>query len=233
MPRRFAATDLHGCLTTFRHLVEQILRLRPTDTLYLLGDYVNKGPDSGGLLDYLLQLQGAGYQVVCLRGNHDQELLDAAQGGPGKPWLTEAERALTLASFGVARVADVPARYLAWLAALPYEWELLDFVLVHAGYDFALPPAQMRRDYATMLNTKSFIFDPSRLAGKRLLHGHVPTPVAKVQATVAARAGAIGLDAGGVYRHNPELRHLAALDLDSWELHLSENREAPYSIAVR
>ena len=57
MSRRFVATDLHGCLRTFRYLVEEELRLRPTDYLYLLGDYVNKGPDSGGVLDYLMQLQ--------------------------------------------------------------------------------------------------------------------------------------------------------------------------------
>jgi serine/threonine protein phosphatase 1 len=233
MPRRFAATDLHGCLRTFRYLVEQELRLRPTDTLYLLGDYVNKGPDSGGVLDYIMQLQGFGYHVYCLRGNHEQELLDARYGHGDEPWRTPAERAMTLASFGVTRLADLPARYIEWLAALPLQLELPDFVLVHAGFDFALPVADMRRDTYSMLYTKSFVFDPSRLAGKRLLHGHVPTPVAQVQASVAAHAGAIGLDAGCAYRHNPELRHLAALNLDTWQLHLVENREDPYPIAKR
>jgi serine/threonine protein phosphatase 1 len=233
MPRRFAATDLHGCLRTFRYLVEQELRLRPADTLYLLGDYINKGPASGGVLDYLMQLQALGYQVHCLRGNHEQELLDARYGHGDAPWRTPAERTMTLASFGVTRLADLPARYIAWLAALPLQVELPDFVLVHAGYDFALPVADMRRDTYSMLYTKSFVFDPSRLAGKHLLHGHVPTPVAQVQASVAARAGAIGLDTGGAYRHNPELRHLAALNLDTWQLHLVENREAPYPIAKR
>ncbi len=235
MPRRFAATDLHGCLRTFRYLVEEELRLRPTDHLYLLGDYVNKGPDSAGVLDYLMQLQAAGYQAHCLRGNHEQELLATIHGEPNanNMWKSEAERAMTLASFGVTRPADIAARYVAWLAALPLALELPDFVLVHAGYNFALPPAEMRRDAHSMLYTKEFVLDPSRLGGKRLLHGHVPTPVATVQARVAARAGAIGLDTGGVYRHNPELRHLAALNLDTWALHLAENREEPYAIAKR
>jgi serine/threonine protein phosphatase 1 len=120
-----------------------------------------------------------------------------------------------------------------WLASLPLQLELRDFVLVHAGFNFALPPAEMRRDTYSMLYTKQFTYDPSRLAGKRLLHGHVPTPVATVRASVAARAGAIGLDTGGVYRHNPELRHLAAFNLDSWELHLVENREVAYPITQR
>ncbi|RZK17476.1 MAG: serine/threonine protein phosphatase [Hymenobacter sp.] len=235
MPRRFAATDIHGCLRTFRYLVEEELRLAPADALYLLGDYVNKGPDSAGVLEYIMQLQAAGYQVHCLRGNHEHELLATIHGAPNANhmWKLAAEREMVLASFGAAQPADIPARYVAWLEALPLELELPDFVLVHAGYNFALPPAEMRRDHHSMLYTKSFVFDPSRLGGKCLLHGHVPTPVAQVRASVAAKAGAIGLDTGGVYRHNPELRHLAALNLDSWELHLVENREAPYPINVR
>ena len=233
MPRRFVATDLHGCLRTFRYLVEGKLRLRPDDTLYLLGDYVNKGPDSGGLLRYLIQLQTDGYQLTCLRGNHDQNLLDVAHGRARPTWRTEAEATQTLASFGVSQATDIPSQYLTWLGALPYEVELPHFVLVHAGFDFALPPAEMRRDHATMLTTKSFIFDASRLGGKRLLHGHMPTPVAKVQASAKAHAETFSLDTGCAYRHNPELRHLAALDLDTWELHLAENREEPYSIEKR
>lgn len=234
MARRFAATDIHGCLDTFRHLVEQELRLLPSDTLYLLGDYVNKGPDSAGVLDYIMQLQAAGYQVHCLRGNHDQELLDTIfSHGDDDMWHTKAERDMTLASFGVARPSEISSRYVAWLAALPLERELPDFALVHAGYNFALPPAEMHQDTYSMLYSKQFVFDPSRLGGKRLLHGHVPTPVAKVKKNVAAKAGAIGLDMGCVYRHNPELSHLGALNLDTWELHLVQNREEPYSIAKR
>jgi serine/threonine protein phosphatase 1 len=235
MARRFAATDLHGCLRTFRYLVEQELRLHPTDHLYLLGDYVNKGPDSRGMLDYLMQLQYFGYQVHCLRGNHEHELLATICGTPNANdmWKLNAERNMTLASFGVAQAADIPIQYVQWMAALPLTLELPDFVLVHAGFDFALPPAKMRQDVHTMLYTKSFVFDPSRLAGKRLLHGHVPTPVVEVKEKVDAHAGAIGLDTGCVFLQNSELRHLAALDLDSWQLHLVENREDPYPIAKR
>ena len=230
---RYATTDLHGCLHTFRYLVEEKLCLNRHDELYLLGDYVNKGPDSRGVLDYLMQLQATGYQVQCLRGNHDQALLDAARHRWRWDWLGPRGRLPTLRSFGVGRMADIPPQYLDWLAGLPYEIELPDFVLVHAGYDFALPPADMRRDYETMLNIKQFVFDPSRLAGKRLLHGHVPTSTAQVRAKVALRPGALGLDTGCVYRHNPELGHLAALNLDTWALTLVPNREPAYTIGKR
>jgi serine/threonine protein phosphatase 1 len=235
MPRRFATTDIHGCLLTFRHLVEHELRLRPDDTLYLLGDYVNKGPDSRGVLDYLMQLQAAGYQVHCLKGNHEKELLDTIAGQPNANhmWKADAEPAMVLSSFGVAHPTDIPTQYVQWMQALPLTLELPDFVLVHAGFNFALPPAELRQDEHSMLYIKDMVFDASRLAGKRLLHGHVPTPVTQVQAGARAHAEALGLDCGCVFRHNPELRHLAALNLDTWELHLAENREEPYPIAKR
>ena len=230
---RYATTDLHGCLHTFRHLVEEELRLTRHDELYLLGDYVNKGPDSRGVLDYLMLLQATGYQVHCLRGNHEQALLDTSERRWRWDWLGPRGRLPTLHSFGVSRLADIPPHYLSWLAALPYELELPDFVLVHAGYNFALPPAEMRQDHATMLNTKKFVFDASRLGGKRLLHGHVPTATAKVRSRASSRPGFLGLDTGCVYRHNPELAHLTALNLDTWELTCVPNREPAYGIGQR
>ncbi|SMB83301.1 metallophosphoesterase [Hymenobacter roseosalivarius DSM 11622] len=230
---RYATTDLHGCLHTFRHAVETKLRLRPTDELYVLGDYVNKGPDSRGVLDYLMQLQAAGFQMYCLRGNHDQELLDAAHGRAAATWASADDRALTLQSFGVTEAAQIPEPYLRWLDSLPYQLDIPGFTLVHAGFDFHLPPKQMRQAWNTMLNTKQFVFDASRLQGRRLLHGHVPTPKAEVQRRVDVRQGAIGLDTGCVYRHNAELAHLAVLDVDTFQLQLYPNQEEPYPIARR
>lgn len=232
MPR-YVTTDLHGCLVTFRHMLEKVLHLQASDELYLLGDYVNKGPDSRGVLDYVMQLQARGYRVHCLRGNHDQELLDAARGRHNLAWASTFERQNTLQSFGVAQVEDIPEPYLQWLDELPYQLDIPKFTLVHAGYNFRLPPAQMRTDWNTMLNIKQFVFDASRLQGRRLLHGHVPMPTAEVQRLVRAQEGAISLDTGCVYAHNPELAHLAVLELDSFELTLQRNIEEPYFVARR
>lgn len=231
---RYATTDLHGCLHSFRQLVEDKLKLSRTDTLYLLGDYVNKGPDTRGVLDYIMRLQTTGYQVHCVLGNHDLELLQAARGQrPQAPWASPADHNMTLGSFDVSRPEDIPATYLRWIEALPLSIELPDFVLVHAGFNFRLPPEQMRQDQHSMLNIKNFTFDASRLQGKRLLHGHSPRPVTHLQQQLTQRSGAIDLDTGCVYRHNPELRHLAALNLDTWELTLQENIEPAYPIGKR
>ncbi|GAA4019696.1 metallophosphoesterase family protein [Hymenobacter fastidiosus] len=230
---RYVTTDLHGCLHTLRHTLEHVLPLKPQDELYVLGDYVNKGPDSRGVLDYLMQLPGRGYQVWCLRGNHDQELLDAARGRTEGLWAAAADRRLTLRSFGVNHATGIAEPYLQWLEALPYQLDIPGFTLVHAGFDFRQPANEMRTDPHTMMNIKQFAFDASRLQGRRLLHGHVPTPTVLVRQNVRNKAGCIGLDTGCVYRHNPELAHLAVLELDSGRLILQPNREPAYPIARR
>lgn len=230
---RYALTDIHGCLLTLRELLETRLRVAPTDELYFLGDYVNKGPDSRGVLDYLMALPGQGVRVVCLRGNHDQELLDAAEGHTDRSWVTEPERLLTLRSFGIDRPEELPLHYRRWLHELPYQFDIEGWTLTHAGYDFRQPAATMRRDWHSMLNVKRFVFDAARLQGRRLVHGHVPTPYADVQRHLAHQRGAVCLDTGCVYRHNPELRHLAAFNLDTNELILQPNIEPEYPIAKR
>ncbi|MBO3271289.1 metallophosphoesterase [Hymenobacter defluvii] len=230
---RFVTTDIHGCAVTLRHTVEDVLHLRPTDELYVLGDYVNKGPDSQGVLDYLMQLPQRGYQVLCLRGNHDQDLLDAATDQGKMEWASDPDYQLTLQSFGVTQPSEIPPEYLRWLAALPFQHDLADYTLVHAGFDFHQPPDKMRADHHTMMTIKQFTFDASRMQGRRLLHGHVPTPTAEVERHVHNHQESIGLDTGCVYRHNPELAHLAVLELDSLQLTLQPNLEEPYPIAVR
>lgn len=163
----YVTTDLHGCLLSFQHLVEKKLNLKPQDELYVLGDYVNKGPNSRGVLDYLMQLPQRGYRVICLRGNHDQELLDAAQGHMTLTWASADDRRMTLRSFGVEQPEDIPEPYLHWINNLPYQFEIPGFILVHAGFDFHLSPAEMRQDWHTMLNTKQFTYDASRTGGGR------------------------------------------------------------------
>jgi len=67
---RYAISDIHGGSRTFRALLDR-LDLKHTDRLYLLGDYVDRGNDSKGVLDTIWNLINAGYDVRPIRGNHD------------------------------------------------------------------------------------------------------------------------------------------------------------------
>ncbi|MEM9260991.1 MAG: metallophosphoesterase, partial [Bacteroidota bacterium] len=73
MPR-YAISDIHGCAATFRTALKTIA-FSQKDELFLLGDYIDRGPDSMGVLEHIWTLQATGYEVTCLRGNHEQMLI--------------------------------------------------------------------------------------------------------------------------------------------------------------
>ena len=78
--KRYVISDIHGCYNTFKRLVEEVIGLTKSDWLFLLGDYIDRGPSSKDVLDYILDLKESGYSLFPLRGNHEDDLLDYAKG---------------------------------------------------------------------------------------------------------------------------------------------------------
>ncbi|GAA4423904.1 metallophosphoesterase family protein [Pontibacter saemangeumensis] len=226
---RYALTDIHGCPRTLRALVSEQLNLQKTDVLYILGDLVNKGPDSKGVIDYVLELQAAQYQVHCLRGNHDQMLLKAAKKGPKNLNLTDTEKKLVLQSFGIEQFEDLPRKYRKFLKSLPYYLELPDYYLVHAGFNFTQDDIFADKD--AMLNIRGYEVDWQRIDSKGLLHGHTPTALHSIKKAIAHKSKRINLDAGCVYYRNASLGNLVALDMDTKELYIQPNQDRPYPVA--
>jgi serine/threonine protein phosphatase 1 len=74
---RWVIDDIHACKKTLQTLVEHKIGLTQEDQLFFLGDYINRGPDSIGVIDFIMNLQSLDYQVFTLRGNHEQMLLDS------------------------------------------------------------------------------------------------------------------------------------------------------------
>ena len=75
MPRHLAVGDIHGCHAALEALLECV-SLRDDDVIVMLGDYVNRGPDSHAVIEKLLELSDD-YDVICLCGNHELMMLDA------------------------------------------------------------------------------------------------------------------------------------------------------------
>jgi UDP-2,3-diacylglucosamine pyrophosphatase LpxH len=73
--------DLHGCIKTFKALLDKI-GLTRNDNLYLLGDYVDGGADAKKVVDTILELIDLGHKIHCLRGNHKQMMLDYQTDNP-------------------------------------------------------------------------------------------------------------------------------------------------------
>jgi len=122
MPR-YAITDIHGCAKTFKKMLAE-LNFSQKDKLYLLGDYIDRGPDSKGVLDHILDLQSSGYEVHCLKGNHEEKILLSRHDiNQSRNWLTWGGKE-TLESFGVDKINDIDNKYLEWMEALPNIIEL-------------------------------------------------------------------------------------------------------------
>lgn len=76
--RRLVISDIHGCLKTFRVLIEKVIPEK-YDQIFILGDYIDRGPLSAGVLAYIMNRRSDGYNLFLLRGNHEENLLNACR----------------------------------------------------------------------------------------------------------------------------------------------------------
>lgn len=172
--RTLAIGDVHGCLGPLDDLLAWVAPT-PADTVVTLGDYVDRGPDSRGVLDRLIALKRAGRRLVCLRGNHELMMLAARSGDRGavKMWLGVGG-AQALGSYGTGgrsgTLADVPAEHWEFL-----DYNLLDYyetathIFVHAG---VYPDHEMDEQPDNVLYWE-FLGDAMRhYSGKTVVCGH-------------------------------------------------------------
>jgi len=219
LSRRFVIPDIHGCALTLDRLLREVIHLKRRDELYLLGDYIDRGPSSREVLDILMGLVMKGYRVFPVRGNHEEMLLESCHDREMfKMWLRNGGRA-TLDSFGIEDTREIPLPYRRFLAEMPYYRVLPDFVLVHASLNFAITDPFTDRE--AMLWSRSLEVRPERIGGRRVIGGH--TPMSRSEILRGLSADRIVLDNGCVYPERAGMGCLAALELDSLSLAFQEN----------
>ncbi len=223
---RIAFSDIHGCNNSFRSLLEQ-LQIQRDDELYILGDLINKGPNSKGVLDTILELRAVGHRVLCLRGNHEHMMMEARNDQSlFENWLGWGGAA-TMNSFNAKRLTEIPEKYWELMEGMGFFFELPDAFLVHAGFNFDAPdPLQ---------DTRSMIFirdwhhkiDPSWLGDKILVHGHIQTEkeIVETQHQHLKENQVLNIDSGCVSPHLPGRGFLCAFNLDARSLHFQPNVE--------
>src|SRR5215813_1224881 len=116
----FAVGDVHGCVDKLVGLVAQCLRHagdQPSRFVFI-GDYIDRGPDSRAVIDFVMAMQRQSPEVIALRGNHEAMMLNAVRTGDGALWLLNGA-AQTLASYGVTGWTGLPTEHVDWVAALP------------------------------------------------------------------------------------------------------------------
>jgi len=214
---RYAIGDIHGGDKTFRALLDR-LNLRHEDRLYLLGDYVDRGPDSKGVLDTIIQLRKAGYDVRPVRGNHDDMMLNSATGHHddfSSCWM-EGWGEETIKSFGVKHPLELPFCYLDLIEAMPYIKYDDQFVFVHAGLDMTVSDPILESSPIAMTWGEAGRVEIARLGGRRLVTGHTIRPLPLIE--ISLTTNHILLDNGAFTNQQPDLGNLAALNLDTMTL---------------
>lgn len=219
--RKIAISDIHGCNATFEALLQQ-LELTKKDQLFLLGDFIDRGPSSKQVFDTIFSLIKEGYQVQCLRGNHEEMFLWAlnSNGYDLETFLRNGGE-ITLASFGVQHPRDIPARYTDFISQLPYWIESEEYIFVHAGLNFT-PRNNPFDDQEKMLWSRNWypMIDYQWLGERVIVHGHTPTPSVRIrqQHTILGELQVLNIDAGCVFSL-PGYGNLCAADLSNRELY--------------
>ena len=169
-----AIGDTHGCRDMLDRLMERCFRYageRPL-RLVFLGDYIDRGPDSRGVVETLIRLErDMPGGVVCLRGNHEALLLEALATGDTRLWLFNGG-GTTLASYGVDDVARLPNAHLAWYAALKTSFDDGRRFFVHAGVDPGRPLSE-QTEHDLVWMREPFLSRESDY-GRFIVHGHTP-----------------------------------------------------------
>jgi len=215
--RRFVIGDIHGCLKTFEALVSQF-QFTENDQLFLLGDYINRGPDSLGVIAFIRELQKK-FEVYPLRGNHEQMLL-GIQRDPRLILFSPQFR-----KFYDRKAKKVKSEYFEFFNVLPYCIETEGFYLVHAGLNFkAENPLD---DYQSMLWIREFEASQRFLKGKKIVHGHTHKPLSVIQEAIEKQHLVIPLD-NGCYKKLQdnsieEKGNLCGLELNTQVLFVQQN----------
>lgn len=135
--RTLVIGDIHGCLTALETLAE-FVDFSPEDTIITLGDYIDRGPNSKGVIDYLLKLRET-HQLITLKGNHEIMMEDArTQYDDLMNWLLNGGIE-TLTSFGAVEFEHVAQHYWDFFQSCQNYHETENHIFVHAGLIPELP----------------------------------------------------------------------------------------------
>ena len=196
MDKIFAIGDIHGCLAKLERLVAIIDFDKGRDILLFIGDYIDRGPDSRGVVDYVLDLREKVRNVICLRGNHEQMLLNYLCHGRDRDlFLFNGGRA-TLSSYGFRDATDrkkivLPDDHMEFFQSLLPWYETDDYIFVHAGLRPGIPLDKQSPEDLMWIRYE--FIDSSHDFGRVVVFGHTH------MAEPLMEANKIGIDTGAVY----------------------------------
>jgi serine/threonine protein phosphatase 1 len=194
MKRIFAIGDIHGCYDRLKALMEKIPIDCSRDTLVFIGDYIDRGPHSVEVVDYLIHLKKRVPEVIFLKGNHEDMLDKFLNGADRFTYLLNGGQQ-TLDSYLTKPVQSeffpIPPDHMEFYKSLRLFYETEDFIFVHAGPRPRVPLKSQNTEDLLWIRNKfvSTKYD----FGKRVIFGHTPLKKPLVE------PNKIGIDTGAVY----------------------------------
>jgi len=187
--RLLAIGDIHGCL---QQLGELLSLVAPTsqDQVVFLGDYVDRGPDSAGVIDYLIEFGERFPATVFLRGNHEQMFTDYLGGLDPAAFLLNGGLK-TLSSYHDRGLWPLPQSHHDFLDTLVNFYQTDDCIFVHAGLRPGVTLAE--QDTSDLLWIRREFITSDYDWGKTVIYGHTPLEQPFLGET------RLGIDTGCVY----------------------------------
>jgi serine/threonine protein phosphatase 1 len=194
MRKIFAIGDIHGCADKLKALMEKIPIDYERDTLVFIGDYVDRGPHTFEVVDYLVDFKNRHPNAVFLKGNHEEMLENYLQGTDRFTYLANGGQQ-TLDSYlmraDASERSPIPPDHLDFFKSLALFYRTDDYIFVHAGLRPRVPLEKQEPKDMLWIRDK---FLSSRFDfGKRIIFGHTPFPEPCI------RPNKIGIDTGAVY----------------------------------
>lgn len=163
--------DIHGCLSALQALWE-VIDIQKSDTVVLLGDYIDRGPSGPEVLDWIIKKQQK-YNIITLRGNHDIYMLEGSEDPElFQKWMRYGGD-VTLESYGVSNKKDwldyIPENHLKFLDQTLPLYEMRNYIFVHGGLQ---PGVSLDNQPDEALFWKKYYVPEKFQEGKTVLCGH-------------------------------------------------------------
>jgi serine/threonine protein phosphatase 1 len=196
MNKTYVIGDIHGCSNTLTGLLKIIEPVHEDDTIIFIGDYIDRGPDSKGVVDLILDLRKRHHRIITLMGNHEFMFMNTFKGIGIQDFIAMGGDA-TLRSYDIPLDSlqdihnKIPTEHLRFFQDLLLYWEDHEHIYVHAGLQPGVHLTQQSMDW--LLWAREEFIDLKYDFGKKVIYGHTPYDTPKID------ENKIGVDTGAVY----------------------------------
>ena len=196
MEKIFVIGDIHGCISYLEDLMAMIEVDPGQDEIVFIGDYIDRGPDIKGVVEFILELKNK-FKIICLIGNHERMFLDYYEyGHNAELWFANGGTS-TVNSYGIIKTPegkklDIPPEHLRFFRSLLPYYETENYIFVHAGLKPDVPLSEQKMIDLVWIR-EDFIYSQHNF-GKLVIFGHTPQPTEPYIDPYK-----IGIDTGAVY----------------------------------